>query len=144
MSMKVQLIGDRNEIPAKVTKFGQLVTTPLDYSIAVERDLDVPGVAFNFVEPEAGKSIVITSILVSADKGVSNTEPADVSIYQSDEIDSLIVLDKIIRPQLVRSTNLPLSGLNTIIPPGRWVNGVTDDATITVTLFFYRVPAEGV
>jgi len=129
---------------ARVTKFGQLVVAPLDYSIPIERELDAINTAFNFIEPEAGHSIVITAILVSANKDVSVTDPADVNIFEADSITSLIPAPGIIRPQMVRSTNLPLTPLNLIIPEGKWVNATTTDDVIILTIMFYRVPAENI
>ena len=129
---------------AKVTKFGQLIVAPIDYSTTVEQGLDLIDTAFNFIEPVDGHSIVITDIIASADTGVSPVDPADVVIYQADAIDSVTPDPAIMRPQLVKSSNFPLTGLNFLIPEGKWVNAKTSDNTILLTIAFYRVPVERV
>jgi len=130
--------GDTN-LPAKVTSFGQLVTAPIEYSDASAQNLDVVGTAFNLAVPEHGKAIVITDVIASANNTVSNTSPADIVIYESDSATSLTELSVIVRPQLVRANNFILTGLNLIVPPGRWINASTTDNSILVTLMFYRI-----
>ena len=129
---------------ARVTRFGQMVVAPLAYSEPVTIEMDVVDTAFNFLTPESGKNIVITDILVSANKDVSNVDPAEIEIYEADEFDSLILAPSIISPRLVRAGNLPLTGLNLLVPEGKWVNAKTNDNNILVTLMFYRVAVEKV
>ena len=142
MSLNVKITGEHSDVRVKVTKFGQLVTAPLAYSEPVFQRLTVTGQAYNFIEPLAGHSAVITDIIVSADKNVSATSPADIAVYQSDEVDSLNLVKGIVSPQLIRSSNVSYIGLNMIVPEGRWVNAFTDDAEILITVMFYRVPQE--
>lgn len=127
---------------ARVTRFGQLVTTPLAYSLPVTQDMDVVDTAFNFASPKEGQSIVITGIFVSANNSVSNTVPAEVEIYTADAADSTTVVRSILQPRLSRSSNVPITGLNLLIGPGVWVNGKTNDNDILLTVMFYRVPVE--
>jgi len=138
--MKVEVKDSHNGNTARVTRFGQLVTSPLAYSTPVQKILDVTNTAFNFVAPSAGNFIVITDILVYASKSVSNTTPADIQIFQSDEVDSLTVVEGITRPQLIAGSSSELTGLNLIVDPGRWINATTDDATVQITIMFYTVP----
>ena len=136
----VNLVNDKSKTRAKVTPFGQLVTAPLDYSEPVAKSIGAINTAVNFIEPRSGFAIVITDIIASANKDVSSTTPADVEVYESDEVDSLTVVKEIVRPQLSRSNNFILTGLNLFIPAGLWVNAKTTDATILLTIMFYRVP----
>jgi len=126
----------------RVTEFGQLVVAPLDYSKPLTKLLTPADTAVNFIEPEQGQSIVITDIISSANKDVSTTTPANILIYEADAPDVLNVGNLILNPQLTRGENLPLTGLNLIIPEGKWVNASTDDDVITLTIMFYRVPVE--
>ena len=142
MSHNVKITGDNNDTRAKVTKYGQLVVAPLSYSEPVFVELLVPGDAYNFIEPVAGEAVVITDIIVSANKDVSATTPATVRIFQSDEADSINIIKGIIAPQLTRSSNVDYTGLNMFVPEGRWINATTDDATVLVTIMYYRVPRE--
>lgn len=129
-------------VVARVTKFGQLVVAPIQYSTPIAVDLDVTGVAFNFIGPAQGQQIVITDIIASANKDVSNVDPADVTIYAADTVDSLVESPVIVAPQLTRANNLALTGLNLIVDEGKFVNAKTTDTIITVTIMFYRVPVK--
>lgn len=142
MPVPAVITDSNSDNSAKVTIFGQLVVAPLDYSTPVAVDLDVINQAFNFITPLAGHGIVITDIVVGANKDVSTVDPANIEIYQADAVDSLTANPSILKPRLTRAGNLPLTGLNLLVPEGKWVNAKTDDAIITVTLMFYRVPAE--
>lgn len=128
---------------AKVTKFGQLVVAPLQYSTPVTQRLDTINTAFNFVSPEQGQSIVITDIIISASRTVG-VNGADVCVYESDSPESTSIVEEIVALDMVKQSSLPLNGLNLIVPEGLYVNAVTDDADVLITIYFYRVPAEDV
>lgn len=144
MAVPTVLVDSASEVPAKVTLFGQLVTAPISYSTPITKELSAPSAVFNFIEPSANQSIVITDIIVSADKNVSNTTPAEIEIFEADTIISATSIETILSPRLIRSANLPLTGLNLIVPEGRFVNATTNDAAITITIMFYRVPTGNV
>jgi hypothetical protein len=129
---------------ARVTKFGQLVVAPIAYSAPVSRNLNVVDQAFNFLAPESGQSIVITDIIISGDKAISPTDPAEVEIYQAEAVDSLIASPSILSPRPGRGENIPLNGMNLLIPAGKWVNAKTNDNNVLITIMFYRVPVEKV
>lgn len=139
---KVSIIDSKTGYRARVTKFGQLVTSPLQYSTPVGKELLIADEAVNFIAPKQNQGIVITDIIASANKDVSNTDPADITIYEADSIDSIIPVNVIVQPQLLRSQNIPLNGLNLLIPEGRWVNATTNDGGILLTIMFYRIPVE--
>lgn len=142
MSANVGIKDSKTGQSVRVTRFGQLVVSPLDYSTPLERELDTINTAFNFLAPEDGKNIVITDIVLSADKDVSNVDPAEIEIYEADAADSLTAAPSIISPRLIRSANLALTGLNLLIPEGKWVNAKTNDNNVLITIMFYRVPVE--
>jgi len=144
MSLPIIIKDGNSGITAKVTKFGQLVVSTLQFSTPINKNLNVIDTAFNFVQPEQDHSIVITDIIVSADNSVSNTAPAEIEIYQATEPDTTTILEGIISPRLTRADNLSLNGLNLIIPEGRFVNAKTNDNNVLVTIMFYIVPAEDV
>ncbi len=142
MSANVGIKDSKTGQSVRVTRFGQLVVSPLAFSTPVARELDTINTAFNFLAPEDGTSIVITDILVSADKDVSNVDPAEIEIYEADAADSLTATPSIISPRLSRAANLALNGVNLLIPEGKWVNAKTNDNNVLVTIMFYRVPVE--
>lgn len=144
MGAPVNIIDSKTGNAARVTRFGQLVVAPIAYSEPISQNLDTVDTAFNFITPQSDHNIVITDIIASADKSVSVTEPAEVEIYQSDEVDSLVIVDTIVSPRLLRGDSLPLTGMNLLIDEGRWVNAKTNDNNILITIMFYRVPVEQV
>jgi hypothetical protein len=144
MTAPVTIVDSKDSKAVRVTKFGQLVVAPLAFSAPITIELDVINTAFNFLTPETGKSIVITDIVVSANKDVSNVDPAEIEIYEADAVDELTLAPGIISPRLIRAANLTLNGLNLLVPEGKWVNAKTNDNNVLITLMFYRVPVEDV
>jgi hypothetical protein len=144
MAASLGIRDSKTKQQARVTRFGQLVVAPLDYSEPIKRDLDTINTAFNFLVPVSKHSIVITDIIVSADKGVSPTDPAEIEIYQADSADSIIELPSVVSPRLSRGEDLTLTGLNWLVPEGKWINAKTNDANVLITIASYRVPVEKV
>ena len=144
MSAPVNIKGGNSNITAKVTKFGQLVVAPIQYSTPETVTLNVIDTAFNFITPEQGSLIVITDIIIAADKNVSPTEPAIVEVYTADADDSTTVVSDIILTQIPRSTTVPITGLNLLVGEGVWVNAKTNDDAVTLTIMFYRIPVEDI
>ena len=144
MAAPCNIIDSNSGHKAKVTKWGQLIVAPLQYSEPETVEMDVVDTAFNFIIPASNQSIVITDIIVSADKNVSATTPAEVEVYTAGAPDSIDVIKSILQPRLTRSTNLPVTGLNLLIGEGVWVNGKTNDIGVLLTIMFYRVPAEDI
>ena len=142
MSANVGIKDSKTGQSARVTRFGQLVVSPLSFSSPVRRELNVIDTAFNFLLPVDGESIVITDIIVSTDNSVSNTVPAEIEIYEATASDTTTIDTGIVGPRLVRANNLALNGLNLIVPEGQFVNAKTNDNNVLVTIMFYRVPVE--
>ena len=138
------VIKDNNSgFQAKVTKFGQLVVSPLQYSTRVADEIDVINTAFNFIGPKQDQSVVITDIILSADRNVG-VNGADVVIYEATSAATLTEDQIILDVDMVKQTQLTVNGLNLIVPEGKFINVKSDDANIKITIMFYRVPAEDV
>jgi hypothetical protein len=126
---------------ATVTRFGQLVVAPVDYSTPVAKTLDVINTAYNFVGPVMGKNIVITDIILTANKNVGAGD-ATVVVYEADAPDTTTSDKDIINLEMIKQSNLVLTGLNMIVSEGKFVNAKTDDDDVFVTIMYYRVPVE--
>lgn len=137
------IVDSDSGIKAKVSKFGQLIVAPLQYSTPVSDTLNVINTAFNFITPKQDQSIVITDVIISASRTVG-VNGADVFVYEADAPDTLTVEREIVALDMVKQTSLAQNGLNLLVPEGKFVNAKTDDADILVTIMFYRVPAEDV
>lgn len=140
MTLGVEIKDQDSDIRARVTKYGQLVTAPLSFSVPTSNNMVLINTPYNFIEPQPGQSIIITNVIVSADKNVSNTDPANVVVYQSDGINSLTNLGTLVQPQLLRGENLNFL-MNLIVGEGVWVNATTNDDAILLFLYYYYVPA---
>jgi hypothetical protein len=128
---------------ATVTKFGQLVVAPVDYSTPVAKTLDVINTAYNFIEPSYQQNIVITDIILTANKNVGATD-ATVTLYEADEIDTTTSTNDILNLEMIKQSNLVLTGLNMLVSEGKFVNAKTDDDDVFVTIMYYKVPVEAI
>ena len=126
---------------ALVTEYGQLVTGSISYSIPVARTLLLVNTAYNFVPPISGKRIVITEMLMYANKGVGVND-ATVEIYEADGATETTISKSIISTEMLKQTSRDLISLNMIVGEGKWVNAKTDDNTIFVTLMYYYIPVD--
>lgn len=126
---------------ATVTRFGQLITAPVDYSTPVSQKLEVINIAYNFIEPSMDQNIVITDIILTANRNVGAND-ATVVVYEADEVDELTSFKDIVNLEMIKQSNLVLTGLNMIVTAGKYVNAKTDDDDVFVTIMYYRVPVE--
>lgn len=141
MSLPIVIEDPKTGTPTRVTKFGQLVVAPLDYSAPAFDTIDIADTAFNFIGPEPNKSIVITDILLNADRSVS-VNGATVDVYEASSATSVTIDQAILTTDLPKQISRDLVGLNLIVPEGKWVNVKSDDLNILVTIMFYRVPVK--
>lgn len=125
---------------ARVTEYGQLIVAPLDFSSSQAIKLETANTAYNFVAPVQDKIIVITDILLYANKNVGAGD-ATVDVYTSDVgPDSTTIKESIIQTEMLKQTSRDLTGLNIKVNEGRWVNAKTDDDDVFVTIGYYYVP----
>jgi len=143
MPVPSHIIDPHNGLAARVTQFGQLVTAPIAYSVPVTDTLVIVDTAYNYIEPEASHQIVITDIVLTADKSVG-TGGASVQVYCASAIDSTTVLNDggVLDIEMLKNTSRDLIGLNFLVTEGFWVNAKTDDNNIQLTIGYYRVPID--
>ena len=120
---------------AKVTEFGQLVTAPIDYSVPVVDTLAADNTPVNFIEPQGGKKIVITDIILTANRDVG-VNGALVQVYCATAPDSSAITVGLLDIDMLKNTGRDLIGVNFIIDEGFWVNAISDDSSIQITLGF--------
>jgi hypothetical protein len=125
---------------ARVTKYGQLVTSPLDYSTTSSNKLEVVNTAYSFVAPMQNKVIIVTDILLYANKNVGAGD-ATVIVYTSDVgADTTTVKETVLETEMLKQTSRDLTGLNIKLKEGRWLNAKTDDDDVFVTIGYYYAP----
>ena len=137
---KVQIVGKDGQ-SVRVTEFGQLTVSPVEYSTPVTDTLDAINTAFNFIGPSSGQQIVITDIILTANKNVGASD-ATVDIYEANSATATTISNSILQLEMIKQSSLPLIGLNMIVPAGKWVNAKTNDNDVFVTIMYYRVPVE--
>ena len=128
---------------ATITEYGQLVTGKVDYSSVIQETLSIVDTAFNLLGPSQGQRIVITDIILTANRNVGVND-ATVDLYLADSPIATIFtpVDAVLSLELEKNGKLALTGLNLITRAGAWINAKTDDASIFVTLMYYRVPVK--
>lgn len=139
MAAPTVLIDPVNGNKARVTEFGQLIVAPIAYSTPVTVEMSLIDTPYLFVCPVEGKSIVITSVVLTANKSVGVND-ATINIYASDTDAGSVPVNPIVTLEMIKNSTLPLTGLNFIIPPGKFILATTSDNTIFATTGFYRVP----
>lgn len=135
MSLSTHLTdGTGTKAQAKVTQRGEVVVAPISYSTSYFNEMTAVNTAYNFITPKTGYEIVITSIIVNANKTVSATDGALIEIFTANGATSIVPIDDILTVQLVKNSRQVLTGLNIKMSSGVWINAVTDDATIFLTV----------
>lgn len=129
--------GTSNKV--RVTSRGQLVTGSLEFSTASSAILDTDDTPVNFWAPIAKKNFIITDILLFADKNVGVND-ATVTIYETSVGPASATQTKVLlTTQMLKQTSRDFIGLNLEVTSGRWVNAVTDDNNVYVTIMGYYV-----
>jgi hypothetical protein len=131
--------GKGGSYEATVSKYGELITSRFDYSVPVCIDLTVDDQVYNFIEPKADNRIVLTDIMMYADRNVGVNDAA-VSIWGSTiGPSSATAAEVYLNAEIPQKTARDLIGLNIITKPGVWVNASTNDNTVFMTLNYYYI-----
>ena len=138
MTAPVRIVDPLTGTAAKVTDFGQLVTSPIDYSVSSQVVAAVADLPYNMVGPENGRSIIVTAIILTANKDVGVND-ATVTLYSASTAEATTGED-ILQLELERNGKLVLTGLNLKVERGLFLNVKTNDSTVYATVLYYRVP----
>ena len=126
---------------AIVTNHNQLVVGPAKFNLSSFAEMDVVDTAYNLATPVQGQEIVISGILVGADKDVG-LNGALVTIYENSVgPSSRTQTNVLLKFPVPQKSALPLLGLNLLASEGNWVNAETDDDDVFLTLLYYYAPA---
>lgn len=124
---------------ACVTEIGQLVVAPFRFSDTKFVELAIADSAYSFFLPRAGERLVITDIIMSADKDVG-PDGAIVDIYEATSINTLTIEKSILEISVPQKSVALMIGLNLLVAEGVFVNGKTDDDDVHTTIMGYYVP----
>lgn len=129
--------GTGDGFKAEVTCRGQLVVGPTSFSEATSIKLETDDVPVNLYPPKANMNFIITDILLYANKNVGAGD-ATVTLYESSVGPTSATQTKVIlQTEMVKQTSRDLTGVNVEVTEGRWLNAVTDDDDVFITVFGY-------
>lgn len=142
MSIETKLIDGRgSRHKAKVSQRGQLVTGTLDFSEAFNITLGTANTPVNITTPIAGKNFIITDILLYGNRNIGVND-ATVVIYENEDGPVGTVQDKIIlQTEVLKQSARDITGLNLEVSSSVWVNAITDDDDVFITMMGYYVEA---
>ena len=135
-------LGDGGETSnrVKVTKQNQLVVGSLEFSVPVQQDLNIIDTAFNFFEPQTGKTLIITDIVINATKSIS-VNGSTVEIFEANAADSTTATVDTFKFDIARQQVIVMTGLNLMGTEGRFLNAKCDSVTVLVTIAGYFAPS---
>jgi hypothetical protein len=139
MTAPILICDPQTGYKAKVTEFGQLVVAPIAYSSPITAEMSLINTPYLLVSPVQDKSIVFTTLILTANRDVGVND-ATVSIYTTATAEGILPANPEVALEMIKSSTLPLTGLNLLIPQGRFVFAQTNDNTVFITLGYYRVP----
>lgn len=143
MAAETHLRDPKTYIAARITRAGEVVVGPLEPSEIAFASLALDNTAYNLVTPKAGFDIIILGAVASAlrDVGANGTQ---VDIYQASGLSETTVDESILRFDLIKQGDGRTPNIYARVPEGKWINAKCDDATVSVTLFwFYRRAKDG-
>ncbi len=139
MALPITINGcDRGQV-VKVSTSGELAVAPLYYDESEFHDMSLTGTAYNFYKPLNGKHFVITGMRVKAGAGVSPITDALVTIYEGETEDTLVESRVLHKETLIKGEGVALIPMRTLVSEDVYVNAMTDDANIFMTIWGYYV-----
>jgi len=141
VNLEGYLSGENTKVA--VTKLGQLVTAPLDFSTFYNATAGTDDTPVNIVTPQTNKRFVITALTIYANKNVTASTDATVTIYEATGPNATQgANDKTIFTQdIPQKQTVVLTGLNIIVTEGYWINGITNDDDVVFNVAGYFVDA---
>ncbi len=131
------LLDKRTKTYQKITSKGVTVVGPLDFSQFMTAEASVDNVAVELFEPKPNNSVIITAIVLYANKNVGAGD-ATVELFHgsSSDVNSGI---NILKQEMLKQTTLVLTGLEILVSAGRWIKVVTDDNSVFANVAGYYV-----
>lgn len=139
MAVRFQIVGN-NGNTAKVSKTGELIVAPFEYSDAMFNTLDLVNTAYNFYAPKSQKQFVMTGIVAFADKDINDASDTVIDVYEASTSTSITIDKTLIEFGMAKLSVVNLSSLNIIVNKGKFLNAKTSDDDIHMTIMGYYIP----
>jgi hypothetical protein len=124
----------------KVTEFGELVQGAVAYDESSSVKMEVNDTVYNIVAPNTGEYLVITGILLYANRNVSGTTEATVDVYCSSTGPSAANTgDSLLLTEMTKQTYRDVTSLSLLCEPGSWINATTSDDDVYITIMYRRI-----
>lgn len=133
----VQLFSCSNR--AAISRIGQVIVAPFAYDEVVALTLTDANVAVTFYKPVVGRQFVITGILLTADSNVTGS--ALVDVFEANAEFSTSVDKAILHVEILKNGYRDITNLNILSGEGKYINALTDDDDVFVTIMGYYIPA---
>ncbi len=138
MTVKVFLEdGNGRGSSAQVTRNGEVLTRPYYAFNTSYRVVLTTTNMTNVVSPKESENFVCTSVIINATRSV--TGEASVTFSESQTSAGTSTKD-IITLDVAKDTTIDLANLNLLVPAGKFINVITDDATVNITILGYHMP----
>jgi hypothetical protein len=144
MGISSHIEDQSNGRTVKVVAGGALAVAPAHPSQAFNGELATDDVVVNIVPAKAANVFCITGILLTGDKGISTSIDATVSIYVGDSETTAAIdsIGDILVVPVARSSARDITGILVEAPEGKWINAVTSDDNVFVTILGYYILAD--
>ena len=141
MATPTVITDESNGNTVKLVMGNALAVGPSDPSKAFNAELAVDDTAINIVPAVADKLFCITGIILTGNKNISTSVDAVVTIYESDTATPaagpIAPLVTIMTIPVARSGQIVLTGITLTTETGRYINGITTDDDVFVTILGY-------
>lgn len=137
MSIKTYIIDPRSSKKASVSGGGYLAVGPFHPSESFNAELGEPDVPVNILPAKTNTIFTITGIVLTGNKQVDNVVDATVTIYEATGATSAVQSKVLLEVPVARSGNLTMTALHLDASESVYINGVTDDDDIFVTILGY-------
>jgi hypothetical protein len=139
MAVPFNIEGSSNGNRARVSRNGELIVSPLSHDDTSFQNMVLIDTAYNFYTPESGKEFIITSLIVFADKSISDTSPTIIEVYEASQPDTTTVDKTLLQFGMAKLSTLPIVPLRLKVNAGKYINAKTDDNNVLMTIMGYHV-----
>jgi len=127
-------------IQARVSDFGELITGSLSYDESSTLKMEAASTVYNIVTPSTGEYIVITGMLLYANRNVSATTEATVDVYCSSAgPSSARTGSSMLLTEIPKQSYRDITSLSLFCEPGNWINATTSDDDVYITIMYKRI-----
>ena len=139
MAIDSYLTDSKTGRSATVLSNGSLAVAPVQSSTTYNAELITDDVVVNVVPARANHIFCLTGIFLTGNEKVETTVPATVTIFTGDS-ETTIAADAITTLLTIPVFKESTRDINPILveaEEGKWINGVTTDDDISITIFGY-------